>query len=254
MILKKVLVIAEKETLLVRVLIKKTQDAGIEAIYAPLDVDLIDMMWEDISAVVFYMDLGVSLPKDVYAYLRDKLEEEDKHMILIGDKTDIQDVTKMISGNLIYKSLMRPLDNDVYIETLEEMLDKLKKGELHKSILVVDDDPTYLGLVREWLRDSYRVAMVPSGLQAIKWLAKNKADLILLDYEMPVTSGPQVLEMLRSEEETKNIPVIFLTGKSDRESVLSVVELKPEGYLLKNIEKKELLLKIKAFFDEYSRR
>ena len=90
--------------------------------------------------------------------------------------------------------------------------------------------------------------MVTSGLQAIKWLGKNKADLILLDYEMPVTNGPQVLEMLRSDEETRSIPVIFLTGRGDKESVMSVLALKPDGYLLKNIDKDELLEKLNLFF------
>ena len=112
----------------------------------------------------------------------------------------------------------------------------------------VDDDPDYLSLVREWLKGTYKVAMANSGLQAIKWLGKNKADLILLDYEMPVTSGPQVLEMLRNDSETKNIPVMFLTGKSDKESVMAVVALKPEGYFLKNIQRGELLEKLQEFF------
>ena len=65
---------------------------------------------------------------------------------------------------------------------------------------------------------------------------------------MPVTSGPQVLEMLRADEETKAIPVIFLTGKSDRESVMAVLSLKPEGYFLKSIEREELLNNLKDFF------
>ena len=65
---------------------------------------------------------------------------------------------------------------------------------------------------------------------------------------MPVTSGPQVLEMLRSDPETRKIPVIFLTGKSDKDSVMSVVSLKPEGYLLKTIDKKELLDKLDEYF------
>ena len=90
--------------------------------------------------------------------------------------------------------------------------------------------------------------MANSGLQAIKWLGKNKADLILLDYEMPITDGPQVLEMLRSDEDTKYIPVMFLTGKGDKESVMSVLSLKPQGYFLKTIDKIELLEKLKEFF------
>ena len=90
--------------------------------------------------------------------------------------------------------------------------------------------------------------MANSGLQAIKWLGSNKVDLILLDYEMPVTNGPQVLEMLRADDETKNIPVMFLTGKGDKESVMKVVSLKPEGYFLKTIQKDELLEKLEEFF------
>ncbi len=65
---------------------------------------------------------------------------------------------------------------------------------------------------------------------------------------MPVTSGPQVLEMLRADTETKDIPVMFLTGKSDKESVMAVVALRPEGYFLKNIQKEELLEKLQEFF------
>ena len=90
--------------------------------------------------------------------------------------------------------------------------------------------------------------MANSGLQAIKWLGKNKVDLILLDHEMPVTSGPQVLEMLRNDAETSSIPVMFLTGKGDKESVMAVVALKPEGYFLKNIQKDELLQKLDEYF------
>ncbi len=65
---------------------------------------------------------------------------------------------------------------------------------------------------------------------------------------MPVTNGPKVLEMLRSDSETKDIPVIFLTGKSDRESVMEVVALKPQGYFLKTVPMEELLKKLDEFF------
>ena len=90
--------------------------------------------------------------------------------------------------------------------------------------------------------------MVSSGMQGITWLARNKADLILLDYEMPVTSGAQVLEMLRSEPSTEHIPVMFLTGKNDRQSIMNVLALKPADYLLKTIDRQGLRDKIDEFF------
>jgi DNA-binding NarL/FixJ family response regulator len=54
--------------------------------------------------------------------------------------------------------------------------------------------------------------------------------------------------MLRSDDDTKKIPVIFLTGKGDKESVMQVVALKPEGYFLKTVKKDELLEKLSEFF------
>jgi CheY-like chemotaxis protein len=112
----------------------------------------------------------------------------------------------------------------------------------------VDDDITYMRTVYEWLKDKYHVGMASNGVQAISYLAKNKADLILLDYEMPVANGPQVLSMLKNDSETGQIPVMFLTGHGDRESVLSVVGLSPVDYLLKTIDKTTLLKKLDDFF------
>ena len=103
-------------------------------------------------------------------------------------------------------------------------------------------------MVHSWLKDYYRVSIVNSGMQALTWLAKNEVDLILLDYEMPVNSGPHVLEMLRSETETNKIPVMFLTGKSDRDSIKNVLALKPDRYLLKTIGKEALLDELDRFF------
>ena len=82
-------------------------------------------------------------------------------------------------------------------------------------------------------------------MQAITFLLKNEVDLILLYYEMPVVDGPQVLQMLRQEPATANIPVVFLTGIGTRESVARVMSLKPEGYILKSTTREDLL----AFLD-----
>jgi CheY-like chemotaxis protein len=93
------------------------------------------------------------------------------------------------------------------------------------------------------------VALANSGVQAITWLAKNTCDLILLDYAMPVTDGKKVLEMLKSEENTRDIPVMFLTGKNDKESIMEVLKLNPDDYLLKTIGRDALLEKMAEFFE-----
>ena len=139
------------------------------------------------------------------------------------------------------------------IQVVQKMIEVVEKEDLRlkkKRILVVDDDGTMLRTIKSWLSEKYQVFMVNSGMAAITFLAKNEVDLILLDYEMPVTTGPQVLEMLRSEKKTSKIPVIFLTNKRDKESVMNVLDLKPEGYLLKTRGKFALLTQLSEFFEK----
>lgn len=243
-----IMIIGEKETFLIRVLVKKLNDAGLRAEFVPESVNAINAKWAETALVTYYNDSLTGFKEDVVRFLSDKMTDDGKQLIAIAEKDDLPKIIDNIPHDSMYKTYARPLDNEEYLKTVTELFNKISSGEFKKTVLIVDDDPTYLGLVREWLKSDYKVAMATSGLQAIKWLGKNKADLILLDYEMPITSGPQVLEMLRSEEETKNIPVIFLTGKGDKASVMAVVSLKPEGYFLKNIERKELLENLKDFF------
>ena len=58
---------------------------------------------------------------------------------------------------------------------------------------------------------------------------------------MPVENGPAVLEKLRANPATRDIPVVFLTGVSDREKIQEALVLKPQGYLLKPIDREKLL-------------
>ncbi|MBO5515090.1 MAG: response regulator, partial [Schwartzia sp.] len=133
------------------------------------------------------------------------------------------------------------LDRPVKMDELELAVKAAIASEGKKTILVVDDDPSYAKMVREWLREVYHVCTVTGGMNAIKFLLATPVDIILLDYEMPVVDGPQVLQMLRQEPATKEIPVIFLTGVDTREGVERVMALKPDGYILKSTTKEKLL-------------
>ncbi|MBR1476958.1 MAG: response regulator [Lachnospiraceae bacterium] len=244
----KMIVIGEKESFISRVLISKIAATGAECSFVHWTVDEICGALDGVSLVALYMENEERPEGDILHYLTDTLEEKSLQMILIGERQDIQYVCDNIPGDLIYAVFSRPVDNTKFAETVTEYFSKRSSGVFRKSILIVDDDPQYLTLVRAWLKETYKVSMANSGLQAIKWLGNNKVDLILLDHEMPVTSGPQVLEMLRNDPETQSIPVMFLTGKGDKESVMAVVALKPEGYFLKSIQKDELLEKLQEYF------
>ncbi len=159
-------------------------------------------------------------------------------------------VTQLVPAAAIAAKFERPFDIKKLVSEVGRFAQAVGARDMKKSILLVDDDPTFLKMVKGWLDEEYRVTIVTSGTQALMYIADNKPDLILLDYEMPVTSGPQVLEMIRSETKVDRIPVIFLTGKGDRESVLKVLSLKPEGYLLKSLNRDQILKSIYEFFEK----
>ncbi len=242
------IMISEKESFIARVLIKKVQDAGVTCEFVPCTIDAINANIRDVSLIGVCMGDETRPSEEVLHFLSEKMDENDQQMVVVGEQEDVHFVSDHVPSDQICKAFIRPVDNTEFVRVVTEYISKVSAGEKRKSVLIVDDDPRYLKLVREWLKDEYKVSMANSGLQAIKWLGKNKVDLILLDHEMPITTGPQVLEMLRSDEETRSIPVIFLTGKGDKESVMAVVALKPEGYFLKTIKREELLEKLREFF------
>ncbi|MCM1258771.1 MAG: response regulator [Roseburia sp.] len=126
----------------------------------------------------------------------------------------------------------------------------LKSGDegQKSTILVVDDSSVLRQAMKELLGKDYDISEAASGVAAIQSIAINRPDLILLDYEMPVCDGSQVLEMIRSEENMADIPVIFLTGRVDAESVKKVMALKPAGYLLKTLKPEEIKVNIDGYF------
>ncbi|MCF0129004.1 MAG: response regulator [Pseudobutyrivibrio sp.] len=115
----------------------------------------------------------------------------------------------------------------------DEILRARTLNDNKKHILVVDDNPVLLRNMRNMLSDKYRVSMATSAAQCMKVLGSDAPDMIILDYEMPVVDGKQTLEMIRAEEDYKNIPVIFLTGIADKAHVDAVLDLKPAGYFVK---------------------
>lgn len=121
-----------------------------------------------------------------------------------------------------------------------EELARIEEANRRRHILVVDDDSLMLKTVKRHLENQYDVATALSGQLAIRFLAKKQTDLILLDYEMPGETGPEVLEKLREDEKTRDIPVVFLTGIADENKIRKVLVMKPQGYLLKPINHEKL--------------
>ncbi len=133
---------------------------------------------------------------------------------------------------------------------LIQFLEYMERNDIAKKrILVVDDEPIMLRSIKNWLGDDFEVSLVNSGEAALQFLDMHPVDLVLLDYKMPVMDGPTVLKRIRLDKNKKNFPVIFLTAKNDRESVMTVMSLKPDGYILKSKEPAEIKKAVMDFFN-----
>ena len=115
-----------------------------------------------------------------------------------------------------------------------------------KTIFFVDDDITNLTVGDEILSEFYNVFTLNSGVLLLKMLNKLSPDLILLDVEMPEMDGYETIRRLKSNNGTCNIPVIFLTAKSDSESELLGLSLGAIDYIIKPFSPPLLLKRIEV--------
>lgn len=112
-------------------------------------------------------------------------------------------------------------------------------------ILVVDDSTIIHKAIKSYVENVYDVSTAISGAAALRFLQAKEVNAILLDYEMPEMDGPEVLTQIRNNPLTANIPVVFLTGVNDTSKIQKALMLKPDGYLLKPIDKNVLMDKLK---------
>lgn len=126
-------------------------------------------------------------------------------------------------------------------------MDKIKSSNERPTILVVDDAPDNLALISDLLKSEYKVRVANNGQKALE-IAKSDSppDLILLDIMMPVLDGYEVCKELKKNEGTKNIPVIFLTARTDIKYEKYGLELGAEDYITKPFSPPVVMARVKT--------
>ena len=187
--------------------------------------------------------------RDQYAFIKESILMNNPRFFVIGHDSELQDIYQFIPQDIISKTYPRPINVQQLVSDMNRIIADDEGGEVKKRILIVDDTPASLHTLQKNLLQKYDVYMCNSGMSAITFLVKERVDLILLDVEMPIVDGMQVLEMLRSEPTIRDIPIMFLTSKSDKEHVMKAAKLKVESYLLKSMSPKLLVRSIDNFFE-----
>lgn len=267
---KRVVFIMEKSSIVISGLEKRLKADKYTTMSIAENFEKIGRYTDEVGVFIIYNPQEILYAKNGHknmSLIKDQIMDSNGTIIFVGEAGDKEVITKEFPEFASYRWLIRPVEPEMFGTIVDEEAENYEKrqrrkkiaenskevpfddtgmlgeesSDTRKRILIVDDDPSYAMMVKAWIKPFYKTDVVTAGMQAITFLLKKPVDLILLDYEMPVVDGPQVLQMLRQEPTTKDIPVIFLTGVSSREGVQRVMELKPSGYVLKSTTSDNLL-------------
>ena len=251
---KRVLLIGPQKSFMVNAIAKGLTTEGYEVVQCELSKFVIENMENKPSIYILYLGdiMNGAAGQEYIAHLKylDEAIDRDRFFLYeIGSNDELEHAANFLSKIKVTDTYLRPLDVKKLAEDLDDVIMSNEMGEEHKKkILVVDDDGTILRMIKTWLSVRYRVYMASSGRIALNFLENDKVDLVLLDYMMPMMDGPSVLKTMRMNPKLADIPVMFLTSKSDKESVVTAASLRPEKYLLKTLPKASLLKSIDEFF------
>ncbi|MBE6099455.1 MAG: response regulator [Anaerovibrio sp.] len=235
-----IVLVVYKYSVVAKAIERKLAECGYNVVVVAEDYGRLKDMADTALLFIIYLPGDIADDQkevETLDFIQEQIWNSGTNMMLIGEK---KDRPWLIQHNVRVDSMVW-LDRPVKMNELEQSVLSAIHGKGKKKILVVDDDPSFARMIKEWMKDDYQIYSVTSGMKAITFLLQTPVDLILLDYEMPVVDGPQVFQMLRQEPATRNIPVIFLTGVGTREGVERVMALKPDGYVLKSTTKSKLL-------------
>jgi len=110
-----------------------------------------------------------------------------------------------------------------------------------EKVLVVDDHPDIITLLEEsFRRKGYEVISATNGYEALAKVYQEQPDLVLLDIMMPMFNGYEICQTLKNNDETKHIPIIFITASGKQADIERGFEMRADGYVVKPFEPLEL--------------
>jgi two-component system phosphate regulon response regulator PhoB len=129
----------------------------------------------------------------------------------------------------------------------QAIMDMAPKSTTVPRVLVVEDEPDIAALIAYQLtREGFRVETAGTGPEALQAISRDIPDLVVLDRMLPGLSGDEVLQRLKQESATSNIPVLVLTAKREQEDRIKGFELGADDYLTKPFSPRELVLRVQA--------
>ncbi|MDO4203112.1 MAG: response regulator [Selenomonadaceae bacterium] len=228
---------------------EKILEAGFHVISSSASPDALRRAGSDVRVLFLYLSPAMlAKPEALQAFRKQAAERRLSIFVLANQHDELYQLEQIIPKQFILREFTRPIDFSEMVTGMCEALGSLNNRRRRK-ILAVDDSGAMLRNIKTWLGSEYDVNIANSSLVAIKHICLDQPDLVLLDYEMPICDGPQLLRMLRADPTYADLPIIFLTGKNDRDSITQVMSLHPAGYILKSNGVEAVKTTVHKFFN-----
>lgn len=120
----------------------------------------------------------------------------------------------------------------------------------HKRILIIDDDRRTTAVLQEMISDEYDVLVCENGIEAINILSKRRVDGVIISYDLGSMPGRQVYQKIKGMKGYESLPIFFTTMNRSKDVIMDCVSLKPQGLLIKPVQKKDILDSLHKIYDE----
>ena len=246
-----VLFIQSGQGIIQKGIVKNLEEAGFKVASIPDEPDHIIAHRKEYGIIIYHTSLSDNAHIGLTMNLLGEIcHDDNKILCLTGEMADLKTAMLATGSYRVSKCYQRPVIIDEFLKDMAFYAALQSEYRRRKTIYVVDDDRSYLSIIMHWLSDEYNVSAFNHVKDALNGLRAVTPDLILLDYEMPEMNGFDLMRKIRASFPDITIPIIFLTGKNDKELVFHVLEDKPDGYLLKTSQKEVILDTIHRFFAE----
>lgn len=245
----RVMVISPTESFLTRSFFEKLREKEMLPVDMRPTVNAVSDYNGDVDVIVLFPSGDMMDDMTFLVFIKDYAIGRDIPIFIIGKPEDVAKIERICSKDVLKGTFMRPVDINDVVTAIGKYLQFFKSAD-RKVLLIIDDSGAALRNAKGMFEDKYQVVLASSAMMAMKCIALHRPDLVLLDYDMPIIDGRQILEMIRSEPEFSSIPVMFLTGADDVKSVTSVMKLNPAAYLLKSRPAAEIIETVDGFFEK----
>ncbi|MCL2055638.1 MAG: response regulator [Oscillospiraceae bacterium] len=145
----------------------------------------------------------------------------------------------------------KPFSDTALTESIENQLDPIKRDENKPVILAVDDNPSILKSINHSLSGKYRVYTLPKPEMLKSLLMRLTPDLFLLDCQMPVMNGFDLIPVIRGFAVHEETPIVFLTSEGTVDSFNAAINLGANGFIVKPIDEAVLNEKMAALLSDF---